>query len=73
MQNLEKCVAPGCKKRVRCRGLCNKHYAEAYYEVSVKKSTTWRKLETHKPPLARPKAKTRNGSSKFRKAVIATK
>lgn len=71
MQN-KKCLAPGCKELAESRGLCNKHYHEAYYEVEIAKRTTWRKLENHKPPLAAPKGVRRNTGSSFRNAVTAT-
>jgi hypothetical protein len=70
VQRPTKCVV--CKtKTIRCRGLCEKHYSQAYYEVEVQKRTTWRKLE--RAGLALPKAKTRDTGSKFRKAIAQLK
>ena len=69
----QKCVVHGCDETIEARGLCQVHYSKAYYQVEVKHSTTWRKLERANPPLALPKAKSKKSSDPYLAAIAATK
>jgi len=68
----EVCAAPDCNEtEIEARGLCEKHYHQARYEVEIKKTATWPKLE--KAGLAKPLKKRRDTNSKFRKAIAELK
>jgi len=41
---MNNCVIKDCKESQYGKGLCNRHYASAYYYIS-RKRTTWMKLE----------------------------